>query len=31
LATGTLPELTLGTLETGIRHFHDQIEAALQA
>jgi phenylpropionate dioxygenase-like ring-hydroxylating dioxygenase large terminal subunit len=29
LATGTLPELTLGTLETGIRHFHDQIEAAL--
>jgi phenylpropionate dioxygenase-like ring-hydroxylating dioxygenase large terminal subunit len=30
LATGTLPELTLGTLETGIRHFHDQVEAALQ-
>jgi phenylpropionate dioxygenase-like ring-hydroxylating dioxygenase large terminal subunit len=29
LATGTLPELTLGTLETGIRHFHDQVEAAL--
>jgi phenylpropionate dioxygenase-like ring-hydroxylating dioxygenase large terminal subunit len=31
LATGTLAELTLGTLETGIRHSHDQIEAALQA
>ncbi len=31
LATGTLSELTLGTLETGIRHFHDQVEAALQA
>jgi phenylpropionate dioxygenase-like ring-hydroxylating dioxygenase large terminal subunit len=29
LATGTLDQLTLGTLETGIRHFHDQIEAAL--
>jgi phenylpropionate dioxygenase-like ring-hydroxylating dioxygenase large terminal subunit len=29
LATGTLEELTLGTLETGIRHFHDQVEAAL--
>jgi len=29
LATGTLDELTLGTLETGIRHFHDQVEAAL--
>jgi phenylpropionate dioxygenase-like ring-hydroxylating dioxygenase large terminal subunit len=29
LATGTLTELTLGTLETGIRHFHDQVEAAL--
>jgi glycine betaine catabolism A len=29
LATGTLGELTLGTLETGIRHFHDQVEAAL--
>jgi hypothetical protein len=29
LATGTLPDLTLGTLETGIRHFHDQLEAAL--
>jgi nitrite reductase/ring-hydroxylating ferredoxin subunit len=29
LETGTLPELTLGTLETGIRLFHDQVEAAL--
>lgn len=29
LATGTLPDLTLGTLETGIRRFHDQVEAAL--
>ena len=29
LATGTLPHLTLGTLETGIRHFHDQLDAAL--
>jgi len=29
LATGTLDQLTLGTLETGIRHFHDQLEAAL--
>jgi glycine betaine catabolism A len=31
LATGTLDELTLGTLETGIRLFHDQVEAALLA
>ncbi len=29
LATGTLEKLTLGTLEIGIRHFHDQVEAAL--
>ena len=29
LASGALPELTLGTLETGIRHFHDQVEKAL--
>jgi nitrite reductase/ring-hydroxylating ferredoxin subunit len=29
LATGVLGELTLGTLETGIRHFHDQVTAAL--
>ena len=29
LATGVVKALTLGTLETGIRHFHDQINAAL--
>jgi Rieske 2Fe-2S family protein len=29
LATGVVTALTLGTLETGIRHFHDQVEAAL--
>lgn len=29
LATGAVKELTLGTLETGIRHFHDQVNAAL--
>jgi len=29
LATGVVKELTLGTLETGIRHFHDQVNAAL--
>ncbi len=29
LATGVVKELTLGTLETGIRHFHDQVSAAL--
>lgn len=29
LASGALDRLTLGTLETGIRHFHDQIEAVL--
>ncbi len=29
IASGTIERLTLGTLETGIRHFHDQIEAAL--
>jgi len=29
LATGTLETLTLGTLETGIRLFHDQVEKAL--
>lgn len=26
LEAGALEELTLGTLETGIRHFHDQVE-----
>jgi phenylpropionate dioxygenase-like ring-hydroxylating dioxygenase large terminal subunit len=31
LESGTLAELTLGTLETGIRLFHDQVEAALIA
>ena len=30
LASGSLESLTLGTLETGIRHFHDQVEAALR-
>jgi nitrite reductase/ring-hydroxylating ferredoxin subunit len=29
LVSGALDRLTLGTLETGIRHFHDQVEAAL--
>lgn len=29
LASGALDRITLGTLETGIRHFHDQVEAAL--
>lgn len=29
LASGALDRMTLGTLETGIRHFHDTVEAAL--
>src|SRR3954469_18269028 len=29
LETGVLKELTLGTLETGIRNFHDEVEKAL--
>ncbi len=29
LASGSIAELTLGTLETGIRAFHDEIERAL--
>ncbi|MEA3010553.1 MAG: hypothetical protein QOJ91_2245 [Sphingomonadales bacterium] len=29
LAPGVVRDLTLGTLETGIRHFHDQVAAAL--
>jgi phenylpropionate dioxygenase-like ring-hydroxylating dioxygenase large terminal subunit len=30
LATGVLAALTLGTLESGIRHFHDQVEAGIR-
>jgi nitrite reductase/ring-hydroxylating ferredoxin subunit len=29
LSSGSLDQVTLGTLETGIRHFHDQVERAL--
>ena len=29
LASGTIEQITLGTLETGIFHFHQQVEAAL--
>jgi phenylpropionate dioxygenase-like ring-hydroxylating dioxygenase large terminal subunit len=29
LASGSLETVTLGTLETGIRHFHDMVEQAL--
>jgi nitrite reductase/ring-hydroxylating ferredoxin subunit len=29
LASGSIDEITLGTLETGIRNFHDQVERAL--
>ncbi len=31
LASGSLEELTIGTLETGIHHFHEQVEKALRA
>lgn len=30
LATGAIERLTLGTLEAGIRHFHDAVEARLK-
>jgi hypothetical protein len=29
LASGSLEQITLGTLETGIRAFHEEIEKAL--
>ena len=29
LSSGSIDQVTLGTLETGIRHFHDVVEAAL--
>ena len=29
LASGSIDVVTLGTLETGIRHFHDLVEQAL--
>ncbi len=29
LSSGSIDEITLGTLETGIRNFHDQVERAL--
>ncbi len=29
LGSGAIERVTLGTLETGVRHFHDQVEAAL--
>lgn len=31
LASGAIPELTLGTLETGIRRYHETVEEALRA
>lgn len=31
LATGAIPHLTLGTLETGIRAYHDTVEAELRS
>jgi hypothetical protein len=30
LSSGSLESLTIGTLETGIHAFHEQVEAALQ-
>jgi hypothetical protein len=29
LSSGAIDRLTLGTLEQGVRHFHDAVEAAL--
>ena len=31
LATGAVPQLTLGTLEGGIRRYHETVEEALRA
>ncbi|MBC7985851.1 MAG: aromatic ring-hydroxylating dioxygenase subunit alpha [Sphingomonadaceae bacterium] len=31
LASGAIEQITLGTLEAGIRHFHDAVEAAVRA
>lgn len=31
LSSGAIPELTLGTLETGIRRYHETVEEALRA
>ncbi|MXO50632.1 Rieske 2Fe-2S domain-containing protein [Erythrobacter gaetbuli] len=31
LATGVVPELTLGTMESGIRRYHETVEEALRA
>ena len=31
LSTGAIPQLTLGTLETGIRNYHETVEAELRA
>ena len=31
LSTGAIPELTLGTMEGGIRRYHETVEAALRA
>ena len=31
LATGAVPHLTLGTLEGGIRRYHETVEEALRA
>ena len=30
LASGAVAQITLGTLEAGVRHFHDEVEARLQ-